>query len=104
MSGENNTATFKVAAVQASPVFLDRDATIEKACELIAEAGREGARLIVFPEAFIPAYPDWVWKIPSAEEEVLNELYADLLANSVTIPRNPTRKFSRAASLANSYV
>src|SRR5260370_12378467 len=103
MSGENNTATFKVAAVQASPVFLDRDATIEKACELIAEAGREGARLIVFPEAFIPAYPDWVWKIPSGEEEVLNELYAELLANSVTIPGDATERLCRAARRANAY-
>jgi nitrilase len=104
MSNENNTATFKVAAVQASPVFLNRDATIDKACELIAEAGREGARLIVFPEAFIPAYPDWVWKIPSGEEEVLNELYAELLANSVTIPGDATERLCRAARLANAYV
>ncbi len=104
MSNENNTAPFKVAAVQASPVFLDRDATIDKACELIAEAGREGARLIVFPEAFIPAYPNWVWAIPSGEEEVLNELYAELLANSVTIPSDATERLCRAARLANAYV
>ena len=54
MSNENNSIPFKVAAVQATPVFLDREATIDKACELIAEASSEGARLIVFPEAFIP--------------------------------------------------
>src|SRR5229473_1870535 len=100
MSGENNTAPFKVAAVQVSPVFLDRDATIDKACELIAEAGREGARLIVFPEAFIPAYPDWVWKIPSGEEEVLNELYAELLANSVTIPDDATERLCQQVASA----
>ncbi|MGH2481214.1 MAG: nitrilase-related carbon-nitrogen hydrolase [Ktedonobacteraceae bacterium] len=57
-------APFTVAVVQATPVFLDRAATIEKACELIARAGHAGARLIVFPEAFIPAYPAWVWTIP----------------------------------------
>lgn len=104
MSNENNNAPFKVAAVQATPVFLDREATIDKACELIAAAGGEGARLIVFPEAFIPSYPDWVWMIPSGEEGVLNELYAELLTNSVTIPSDATDRLCRAAKLANAYV
>jgi hypothetical protein len=45
MSNERNDITFKVAAVQTTPVFLNREATIDKACELIAIAGREGARL-----------------------------------------------------------
>jgi nitrilase len=104
MPNENNNAPFKVAAVQATPVFLDREATIDKACELITAAGSEGARLIVFPEAFIPSYPDWVWAIPSGEEDVLNELYAELLTNSVTIPSNATDRLCQAAKLANSYV
>src|SRR2546422_7032174 len=104
MSNENNNAIFKVAAVQATPVFLDREATLDKACDLIATAGSEGARLVVFPEAFIPAYPDWVWAIPSGEESVLNELYAELLSNSVTIPSDATDRLCRAARLANAYV
>nr|AAR97487.1 nitrilase [uncultured organism] len=104
MSNENNNATFKVAAVQATPVFLDREATLDKACDLIAAAGGEGARLVVFPEAFIPAYPDWVWAIPPGEEGVLNELYAELLSNSVTIPSDATDRLCRAARLANAYV
>jgi len=104
MSNENSSAPFKVAAVQATPVFLDREATIDKACKLIATAGSEGARLIVFPEAFIPSYPDWVWAIPSGEEGVLNELYTELLTNSVTIPSDATDRLCRAAKLANAYV
>jgi nitrilase len=60
-------ATSKIAAVQAAPVYFDRDATIAKACDLIAVAGGEGARLIVFPEAFIPAYPGWVWHLAPAQ-------------------------------------
>jgi nitrilase len=104
MSNENSNTTFKVAAVQATPVFIDREATIDKACDLIASAGNEGARLIVFPEAFIPAYPDWVWKIPSGEEGVFTELYAELLSNSVAIPSDATDRLCRAARLANAYV
>jgi nitrilase len=104
MSNERDNTTFKVAAVQATPVFLDREATIDKACELIAIAGREGARLIVFPEAFIPSYPEWVWGIPPGEQGLLNELYAELLSNSVTIPSDATDRLCEAARLANAYV
>lgn len=56
--------TLIAAAVQAAPVFLDRSATVAKAARLIAEAAADGARLIAFPEAFVPTYPDWVWRTP----------------------------------------
>jgi nitrilase len=52
----------KVAAIQATPVFLDRDATIEKVARLTKEAAANGAQLVAFPEAFVPTYPDWVWR------------------------------------------
>jgi nitrilase len=55
--------TFKVAAVQAAPVFLDTHATIDKACSLIREAASNGAALVVFPEVFVPAYPYWSWVV-----------------------------------------
>jgi nitrilase len=76
----------KVAAVQASPVFLDLHATVEKACTLIREAAENGARLVVFPEAFVPGYPVWVWFIPSGQTHPLRELYTELHANSISIP------------------
>jgi predicted amidohydrolase len=51
--------TVRVAAVQATPVFLDLEATLEVACARIEEAGRNGARIAVFPEGFLPGYPFW---------------------------------------------
>src|SRR5215212_8416531 len=95
---------FKIAAVQAAPVFLDKKATVDKACQLIADAGREGARLVAFPEGFIPTYPDWVAAIPAGEVGMLSELYAELIANSVTIPDAATDQLCLAAKDAGVYV
>ena len=53
----NHFPNVKVAVIQAAPVLFDREATVEKACRLIAEAAGQGAQLLLFPEAFIPAYP-----------------------------------------------
>jgi nitrilase len=49
--------TVKAAVVQAAPILFERQATVEKACQLIQEAAGQGAELVLFPEAFIPAYP-----------------------------------------------
>ena len=88
---------FLVAAVQAAPVFLDRAATVDKACSLIAEAGARGARLIAFPEGFIPAYPFWVWFIPAGNTHALRELYSELLDQAVTVPSDATDRLCAAA-------
>jgi len=97
-------APFTVAAVQASPIFLDREATVEKACALITQAAAAGAKIVVFPESFIPAYPDWVWAVPAGEEGLLSELYAELLANAVAIPSPATDQLCDAAKRAGVYV
>src|ERR1700722_1283744 len=47
----------KVAVVQASPVVFDRERTLEKLCALTREAAQQGAQLVLFPEAFVSAYP-----------------------------------------------
>jgi nitrilase len=76
-------AIVTVAAVQAAPVFLDRDATIEKVGELTKEAAGEGAALVAFPEGFVPTYPDWVWRTtPWADKE----WYARWLDQAVDVP------------------
>ena len=92
---------FKVAAAQIAPVFLNKQKTVEKACDTIAEAGKKGCKLIVFPEAFISGYPDWVWLIPNSKGAELNELYIQLVNNAVSVPDNSTDKLCKAAKAAN---
>jgi nitrilase len=96
--------TFKVAAVQTTPVFMDREATIDKACGLINEAAGKGASLVVFPEAFISGYPDWVWILPPAQKNLISGLYRELLENAVAIPDGSTERLCQAAGEAGVYV
>jgi nitrilase len=95
---------FLVAAVQISPAFLDRDATVNRACDAIAEARSRGARLVVFPEAFVPGYPLWVWHVASGKTHELRALYAELVDQSVTIPGAAVAQLCDAARSAGVYV
>ena len=94
----------RVAAVQATPVFLDGDATVDKACRLVADAAAGGARLIVFPESFIPDYPDWVWVVPAGRGAVMSRLHGRLLANSIAVPSAATKRLADAARRAKAIV
>jgi nitrilase len=60
---EGDLAMTRVAIVQEPPVVLDRAATVARAVALIGEAAGEGAKLVVFPEAFVPGYPAWIWRL-----------------------------------------
>ncbi|MBV9666118.1 MAG: carbon-nitrogen hydrolase family protein [Actinobacteria bacterium] len=91
------------AAVQTSPVFLDREATVDKACGLIDKAAAEGAGLIVFPETFVPTYPDWVWRTtPWADGAA--QWYSRLFDQSVVVPSPATVALGEAARAARAYV
>ncbi|MFL5086703.1 MAG: carbon-nitrogen hydrolase family protein [Xanthobacteraceae bacterium] len=93
----------KVAAVQAASVFLDRKRSTEKACRLIGEAGRNGARVIAFPEGFIPAHPVW-YHHHVATGAVANRLSVELFKNAVEIPGAEITALAAAARDANAYV
>jgi len=94
------TRIIKVAAAQLSPIFLNKEKTVEKACQAIKEAGEKGAKLIVFPEAFISGYPDWVWLIPNSKGADLNELYLKLVEHAVSIPDETIDTLCKAAKMA----
>jgi hypothetical protein len=66
--------TVKVAVVQASPVLFDREATLKKTCDLIGDISAKGVDLILFPEAFIPAYPRGSVLGPSSAAEVRRDV------------------------------
>jgi nitrilase len=92
--------TAKLAAVQASPVWLDRDATVKKACALIEEAGAAGANLIGFPENFIPGHPSWYHYYPADSKESI-ALAIRLFHQAVEIPSGAVDALCRAAARAN---
>jgi aliphatic nitrilase len=85
---------FKVAAVQASPVWLDLDGTVERTCALIREAARNGAALVAFPEVFIPAYPYWLWLDSPLKGY---DYFVRLYRNSVAVPSPATERLCAAA-------
>jgi nitrilase len=55
----NQYPKFRAACAHVAPVYLDTVATIRKACDIIAEAARAGANLVIFPEGFVPGFPVW---------------------------------------------
>jgi nitrilase len=95
--------TIRAAAVQAASVFLDREGSTEKACALIRDAGRNGARLVAFPEGFIPAHPVW-FHFHSATGSVSTRLSVELFKNAVEIPGREIHALCAAARDAGAYV
>jgi len=88
---------FIAAAVQASPVFLDRDATVEKAVRLIDEAASNGASLVAFPETWIPGYPGWIFGAAGWDDPRSKRVFARLQRNAVQVPSRATDALCSAA-------
>jgi aliphatic nitrilase len=93
----------KGAVVQAAPVFLDREATVAKACRFIEESADLGAQVIVFPECYIPAFPHWFSLYP-AEHPLVMRFYRELFKNAVIVPSPATDQIGQAARKARAYV
>jgi len=94
-------AKFKAAAVQAAPVFLDREGSVEKACRLIGDAAANGAELVVLPEVFIPGGVYWAWHMGMRRGLVFSK---ELYLNSVDVPSDATARIGAAAQRSGCHV
>ena len=92
---------FKAAAVQASPIFLNVDATVDKAILIIKEAAGNGASLVAFPEVFIAGYPYWNWIMTPVQG---SKWYEQLFINSITVPGPEVDRICEAAKETNSHI
>jgi nitrilase len=89
-----NLPKVAVAAVNAAPVFLDLPASLDKIEHLVATAARDGARLVVFGEAFLAGFPVWNAVLPPIDQ---HEWHERLVAESIVVPSPQTERLGRIA-------
>jgi nitrilase len=96
----------KVAVVQAAPIVFDREATVEKSCQLVVEAAAQAAELILFPEAFIPAYPRGLGfgTVVGSRSPAGRRTWERYWANAVDVPGPVTERLGAAARQAGAYL
>jgi nitrilase len=88
----------QIAIVQQPPILLKRDKTLTRGAELIAEAAEHGARLVSFPETWVPGYPEWLWRLrPGEDYELTGEIHRRLLENAVDLERYQLEPIQEAA-------
>jgi predicted amidohydrolase len=93
---------FVAAAVQRAPVVLDREATLLRAIDAVAEAGAAGARLVVFPETWLPTYP--YWHPFASQPAAFSALYRRLFEQAVSVPGPEIARLGEAAARAGTLV
>jgi aliphatic nitrilase len=92
---------FTACAAHVAPVFLDAGATVAKACSLIAEAAARGARLIAFPESYVPGFPVWA----AVQAPIHNhEFFKRFAANSIPVPGPEVEALCEAARSSDIFV
>ena len=106
MTANDNFPTVKVAVIQAAPVLFDREASVDKACQLIHEAAAQGAQLVLFPEAFIPAYPRGLsfGAVVGSRSAQGRRTWQRYWANAVDVPSPATDALGTAARQAGVYL
>src|SRR5699024_1689474 len=99
----NGKEKVTVAIAQASPVFMNKDATIQKAIKWINKASKKGADMVVFPESYIPAFPYWQQGGNDPVEE-WDEVHSSYQDEAVVVGTKDTIRLSEAAKKARIHV
>lgn len=97
------SSPLRIAAIQAAPVFLDRQATLDKAVQLIREAAMSGARLIAFGEGFLPGHPVWFHLLPITHPSSI-AMTTELLSGAISIPGPEIDELAAEAKRARAVV
>ncbi len=85
----DNDGLYRVAVVQVPPVLLDREASLARAVAKVDEAADAGAKLVAFPEAFVPGYPEWVWRLrPGTDFAETSEIWRRFLPQTVDLEQD----------------
>ena len=98
MPSRKAVSPHRVAVVQHPPVTLDRRKTLDRGVKLLEEAAGHGARLISFPEAWVPGYPEWLWRLRPADDfELTSEIHGRLVENAVDLEAGDLKPIQSAA-------
>lgn len=88
----------KVAIVQKPPAYLNKSKTVDLVVEYIEEAAKEGATLVIFPEAYISGYPTWVWRLrPGGDMKLTGEIHERMVKSAVDLSSNDMQPVLDAA-------
>jgi nitrilase len=88
----------RVAVVQHPSIALHRQQTLKRGVELLEEAAHGGAKLVAFPETWVPGYPEWLWRLRPGDDYALTaEIHARLLENSVNLDAGELKPIQAAA-------
>jgi len=90
----------RVAIAQSAPVYLDKQASLAKALDLIQQASKRGAQLVAFGETWLPGYPAWLDVCPGAalwESASAKDVFSRLRANSIVVPGEEVNALRKAA-------
>jgi len=89
-----DSAKIRVVEQPAELIIFDLDGRLERACELIVDAGQAGAHWILFPEGYLPGAPLWLWSVPHSDGKA-SELHAHARASAVAIPSDSIDRLCR---------